>query len=442
MGGCVWGQTGRRTNRRRANQGHLLLTDILHEAPRVLQLVSPDDKKALLAVCKSVRRLVHAFACSVTLQEDDSLEHLLDTAVGPQLQELHMYGIKLTTISVSGLTSAPWSALKSLTLNNCGLNSSTIRHLAACKCWPELQLLRVRNNRLSTAAVKAMAGSNWPQLRLLDLSSNKLNASAISQLTQLRCSNIEALDLRHNPYLDSSAIRRLALGSWPLLKALAVGGAFGLGFFAQVAGSSWPLLETIRISCDYRTPQAVFAGCWPNVKHLQIIAHMSPPLSCFTSFSVPAVSGLTEAHWTNLQSLDLSYSNLGSGGFVQLADGQWPLLRKLDISRMQHHGLLSPDHVAAFAEGDWPMLTYLSLAHNGMNDDCAMELIDGDWPLLATIDLSYNNIGAEGGAALAVADWPDLEHLCLFENKPECCGCVMARQVEMPTHVAPIFAPY
>ena len=83
------GQTGRRTNRRRANQGHLLLTDILHEAPRVLQLVSPDDKKALLAVCKSVRRLVHAFACSVTLQEDDSLEHLLDTAVGSHLQQLH-----------------------------------------------------------------------------------------------------------------------------------------------------------------------------------------------------------------------------------------------------------------------------------------------------------------------------------------------------------------
>ena len=443
MDGFVWGQTGPRINRRRASQDRLLLTDILHEAPRVLQLVSSDDKKALMAVCKSVQRLVHTFASSVTLQEDDSLEHLLDTAVGPHLQQLRMYGIKLTTTSVSGLTSAPWFALTSLTLNNCGLTSSTITQLAASSCWPELQLLRVRSNRLSTAAVTAMAGSNWPQLRHLDLSSNKLNASAISQLTQLRWSSIETLDLSNNPYLDSSALQKLASGSWPLLRGLAVGGVFGLGFFAEVAGSSWPLLETIQISCGYCAPQAVrFAGCWPNLKHLQIITHMPSPLACFASFEMPAVSSLTEASWTNLQTLNLSSSGLGQSGFMQLARGRWPLLSKLDISRMQLDGHLSPGDVAAFAEGDWPVLTYLSLAHNGMDDECARELLDGDWPLLATIDLSYNNIGAEGGAELAVADWPYLEHLCLYENKPECCGCRIARHIEMPTHVVPTFNPY
>ena len=109
---------------------------------------------------------------------------------------------------------------------------------------------------------------------------------------------------------------------------------------------------------------------------------------------------------------------------------------------MQRNWVLSPDAVAAFAVGDWPMLTHLSLAHNGMSDDCAMELIGGDWPLLAIMDLSFYNIGAEGGAALAVADWPRLEHLCLFENKPECCGCILARHIEMPAHIAPVLAPY
>ena len=109
---------------------------------------------------------------------------------------------------------------------------------------------------------------------------------------------------------------------------------------------------------------------------------------------------------------------------------------------MQHNGLLSSDDVAAFAEGDWPKLTYLSLAHNGMSDACAMELTDGDWPLLAIINLRHNNIGAEGSAALAVADWPDLEHLCLYGNKPDCCGCLMACHIKIPAHIAPIFAPY
>ena len=231
-----------------------------------------------MAACKSVQRLVHAFASSVTLQENDSLEHLLDTAVGPHLQELRMYDIKLTTTLATGLTSAPWSALTSLTLNNCGLTSSTMTQLAACKCWPELQLLSVRNNNLSSEAVKAMAGSNWPKLRHLDLSSNRLTAYSISQLTQLRWSSIEALDLRHNPCLNSRAIRKLAFGSWPLLKGLAVGGSFCLPSFAQVAGSSLPLLETIQISCNFAAPGAVsFAGCCPHVKHLQIVTPTPSP---------------------------------------------------------------------------------------------------------------------------------------------------------------------
>ena len=52
---------------------HLSLTDILHKAPRVLELVSPHDKKALLAVCMTIRQSVHAFARSISLQEDDTL---------------------------------------------------------------------------------------------------------------------------------------------------------------------------------------------------------------------------------------------------------------------------------------------------------------------------------------------------------------------------------
>lgn len=122
---------------------------------------------------------------------------------------------------------------------------------------------------------------------------------------------------------------------------------------------------------------------------------------------------------------------------MNLAQGQWPLLSKLVISQIQDCAYLTPTDYADFAEGSWPRLTYLSLAHNKMDNECAVELTGGDWPLLAIIDLSYNNIGAAGGAELAVAEWPYLEHLCWHENKPECCGCQVARL--MPTHDAPKF---
>ena len=103
-----------------------------------------------------------------------------------------------------------------------------------------------------------MAGSNWPPLRHLDLSCNNLTASAISQLTQLRWSSIEVLDLSNIPYLDPNAIQKLSSGAWPLLRALAIGGTFGLGFFAQVTASSWPCLETIQVSARHK-PSALQA---------------------------------------------------------------------------------------------------------------------------------------------------------------------------------------
>ena len=237
-------------------------------------------------------------------------------------------------------------------------------------------------------------------------------------------------------------MQKLASGSWPLLKRLAIGGTFELRFFAEVAGSSWPLLETMQLSCGYCAPQVVskfLQAVERNVKHMQIMAR-KPSLRWLlhhlwhASMAKPYDTGVP-----NLQSLGLSCSSIIESGFRQLARGRWPLLSKLDISKMHYGSFLLPDDYAAF--GDWPILTYLSLAHNGMNDACAVQLTKGHRPLLATIDLSHNNVGAEGGAGIPVAHWPHLKHLCLHGNKPECCRCFLARHIQMPSHMLPKFTP-
>lgn len=431
---CSWEQTGYRSLRRRVNQGswqdipqlsyipYISLIDVLHQAPRLLELVSPNGKRSLLAVCVSTRRLVLAFASCVSLQEDDTLQHLLDTPVGPCLHRLELHGIKLTATAVPELTSTPWSGLlKSLTLSNCGLNSSAISKLAA-KNWPMLEHLSFSKNKLGKAAIKAMAGSKWPHLAYLDLSSNKLNASAITALTQLGWSRLAGLQLDNNPDLDSNAIRRLASGSWPFLKHLTISGAFALKDFVRLAASAWPCLESLYLDCDYCPPQTIsFAGFGRNLQSLQIQTHYPSQLA---SFGMPAVLGLTQADWPNLRVLDLSSCNhLRSSGFLQLSFGQWPFLSELDVSHSQLSGEdFTPE--VYFALGDWPQLTHLCLSHNGMNDECAAELTIADWPKLHTLDLSYNDIGATGSARLAQGDWPAMEHLCLHGNKPECiCPC-------------------
>ncbi|KAL3134668.1 hypothetical protein ABBQ32_007676 [Trebouxia sp. C0010 RCD-2024] len=429
---CAWEQTGHRSPRRRITQGiwqhvpqlspvpYLSLTDVLQAAPRLLELVLPEDKKSLSAVCSSARRLVHAFASSVSLQEGDTLQHLLDTAAGPRLQVLQLQNIRLTVTALPELTSAPWSVLLvSLTLSNCGLEPSTIRKLAA-GYWPMLQHLSFRHNTLSATAIRAMAGGQWPRLEHLDLSSTNLNAEGIAELIQLSRTRISGLELHGNPDIDAKAFRMLVSRIWPFLKGLAISGCFTLNYFVKRAASALRLLESVYLDCNY-SPRAInFAGAWQNMQNIRIKTRY--PTSAYVAFlPKPLKLGLKGSAWRNLQSLDLSYSHLGGQGIAQLALGDWPWLCQLDIS---HLDFTDDDYIPAdyadFASGTWPQLTHLCLADNAMYDDCAAELIIANWPKLQVLDLSYNCIGATGSAALAQGDWPEMEHLCLHENQPEC----------------------
>ena len=134
---------------------------------------------------------------------------------------------------------------------------------------------------------------------------------------------------------------------------------------------------------------------------------------------MPALSELIQLPWHNLQSLDLSRSNLGGDGLRQLAGGQWPLLSKLDVSCeiSAQHFTSATSIYARLAQGSWPRLRYLSLAGHGMNDDCAAELVNADWPKLQTLDLSYNRITCDGRARLTLGNWPGLQNLWTF-SKP------------------------
>ena len=371
----------------------------------------------------ATRLLVHAFASSVSLYEDDTLQHLLDTDAGPHLQVLELCGIRLTPTAVQGLISAPWSAfLGSLTLEKCGLNSSTVSQLVAAD-WPMLQHLSLRKNKLSKQAVMAMAGGKWPHLARLDLSLNRLNAGAITELTSFDWTyRLSGLEVHDNPGMDFNAIQKLACGVWPHLKGLGISGKFELRAFVPLAASAWPHLESVYIECNYRPPLCVsFTNVWPEMQSFRVRTHEP---SQHGKLPLPARISLFSTDWRNLRSLDLSYSHISGTGFLELAYGVWPQLSRLDL----HHLWLAiedecdflPEDYAGFALGEWPQLTYLCLSHNEVNDECAAELVNADWPKLQVLDLSHNDIGATGSASLVQGDWPEMVHLCLHQNRPEC----------------------
>ena len=75
---------------------------------------------------------------------------------------------------------------------------------------------------------------------------------------------------------------------------------------------------------------------------MQIITFFQPEKLKQGSFGMPVVSGLMQAHWSNLQALDLRCSHLDSAGVMQLAMGQWPLLSTLDLSQDEQRPSLPP----------------------------------------------------------------------------------------------------
>ena len=140
------------------------------------------------------------------------------------------------------------------------------------------------------------------------------------------------------------------------------------------------------------------------------------------------MSRLIQADCTNLQSLDLSCSDLAGQGMMQLAVGQCPLLNKLDTGHMQKLYTLTRLIDASFARGSWPQLTYLSLANNQMGNACTAELVNANWPKLQTLDLHNDETSDCGCDCLDLGNWPDLQSLCIEEPERERPRCTYKRR--------------
>ena len=61
---------------------------------------------------------------------------------------------------------------------------------------------------------------------------------------------------------------------------------------------------------------------------------------------------------------------------------------------------------ARLAQGNWPQLTYLSLAGHGMDEHCAAQLVNADWPKLQTQDPTTASAQTAARARLAQGNWP------------------------------------
>ena len=88
-------------------------------------------------------------------------KHLLSTALATPLHTISLKGFKLNVNHIADLTAATWFALTRSNLSKTGLSSTMVAKLAAAQ-RPLLQQLNVSNNKLGTAAVRALISHHLP----------------------------------------------------------------------------------------------------------------------------------------------------------------------------------------------------------------------------------------------------------------------------------------
>ena len=153
------------------------LTDVLHTAPRLLQLLDSRSLAAFASCNKHLRSLVHHHVTKISIVEHSG------------------YGLQYQITVLERFTNGGWPQLQSLNLKfRARLEPAAIRQLAKGN-WPKLVSLDLSRNSLNAGAIAALIAGNWPALKSLNLSHNKLDATALQWLAEPQWP-LESLDLR------------------------------------------------------------------------------------------------------------------------------------------------------------------------------------------------------------------------------------------------------
>jgi len=186
-----------------------------------------------------------------------------------------------------------------------------------------------------------------------------------------------------------------------------------------------------KISCAMgcHDVRVLTTGVWPHLTHLE--------LKHSKTLDVQSVSQLAKATHLQLQSLNLSYSNIDSclaavllsvaypdlkslhlagnnltTSMTYLADAHLPLLEKLNL----HASKLDTQSMAALSRGSWLKLKTLTLAGNSINTPGIQYLAGAHWPQLEAINLNDTDLDGSAMIMLVCCKWPCLQTLGLNQN--------------------------
>ena len=272
---------------------------------------------------------------------------------------------------MEALSHGNWPVLKSLELDRCNLNSSSIVHLTAGN-WPQLESLWLGCNPLTASDIAQLATGNWPHLQHLDL------AGVFNNVVTDKDGKVTA-EQSASEQLDRAFMYHISTGAWPQMERM----------------------KLSRCRLNFANIRSLMLCHWPRLAYLDL----SQQQLGNDSFAL-----LRESEWPMLQWLDLTDTGIGPTAMSYLVLAKWPVLKTLNLSSNAPH--LTVDAVTILAQKQWACLEKLSLRGNLLGThEGVVQLLQGKciWPKLRFLDVCCADLDATVVSVLRSAKLPLLE---------------------------------
>ncbi|DBA75932.1 TPA: hypothetical protein ACH3X2_008991 [Trebouxia sp. C0005] len=318
------------------------LPDMVHAAPRILEMLDPESVKAVSATCS----LLHSWVCKgVTALTLPNYHHL--RLLQPQRWP-NLYVVCIS--SYDDMKPARDQEAKSdvqLIGHKWLLLAYIIMTSKKCKDTDRLALLFIR--------------PHTEQFNSHGLASGQVHLQAMGRLAkhskaaEARCLFVSFTDKAE------SVIAQLASLTWPNVSDMVLvnmGHSVGTDAFLHLSITSLPSLKTLMIMDNRLDAQAVLnlANSCPRIICLQLIN---------TNMDAAAVQQLSSANWPCLEALSIeATAGMNASTVQQLAQGNWPLLKKLDLRCSN----IDQRAIVHLTQGNWPLLKTLTLDRKCMTE--------------------------------------------------------------------------
>lgn len=263
--------------------------------------------------------------------------------------------------------------------------------------------------------IAAVLAGNWPQLSLIKMQptaqavshrvrrlqgdNNSLQVVALLHATPLR-QEPPLYGLRQQQHLTAFLVTPAAQ-QHQLTQHMAAA-------FSNLQKSGWQQADRLTVHVKNSEGNQVIAQVvmfdWSDVTSLNLAD---------STLGSAAVEQLAKGAWSKLKQLNLGRNQLDKAAMTALCSRKWPSLAELKLDSNSSIGAAALSVLAQAPS--WDLLTSLSLAHVHLDIACASSLV----PMhshVRTLDLSFTSLDTAVLSELFSVSWPQLECLILEGN--------------------------